>query len=75
MTKFTEKVVKAIEASVMWKELNEKAKAVVASENRVPSEKEYASLRNFLMSIVIANDENVKEVAARELYETFRAEA
>jgi hypothetical protein len=73
MTNFTEKVVKAIEASAMWKELNEKAKAVIASENRVPSEKEYATLRSFLMNIVILQDENVKEVVARELYESMRA--
>jgi hypothetical protein len=73
MTKFTENTIKAIEASAMWKELNEKAKAVIASENRVPSEKEYATLRNFLMNIVILQDENVKEVVARELYESMRA--
>ena len=75
MTKFTENVVKAIESSPLWKELNEKAKAVVEKENRVPTEAEYASLRKFLMNIVMLQDENVKQVVTKELYEKFRAEA
>ncbi len=65
---FTKSVIEAIEKSAMWKDLNETAKRVSEKDGKVISEQEYAAMREFFIKMVIACDENVKNIACKELY-------
>lgn len=62
-------IIKAIEQSELWKQLNATCKKVYEQENRRPSDEEYQALRNMLIAKVIKDDSTVREMMMKEIWE------
>ena len=54
-----QKIIKNIEGSELWIELNERVKKVYEAYGRIPSEEEYQMTRNMIICKVIMDDENI----------------
>ncbi len=70
---FTDNVSQAVQASPLWKVLNDKAKAMYEEVGRTPSTEEYEALRTMLVCKVMLEDPNVQEVACQSMYAELRA--
>jgi len=68
----TEEVIKEIENSPYWKQLNENCKAIYEAHSRVPSEEEYKALRNILICKVILEDPNVNEKMKEKVWQALK---
>ena len=66
---YTDKVTKIIEGSPLWKELNERAKAIYAQHDRTPGNEEYQTLRKILVDKVILEDPKVFKAVADLTFE------
>lgn len=42
-------IIKAIEGSQVWIDINKRIEAIYEKENRIPSEEEYQTLRNMMI--------------------------
>lgn len=61
-------IIKAIENSPVWEDLNNRCKDIYKKNNRMPSEEEYQALRNILICKTMLEDKEVMKEMAKYTY-------
>lgn len=61
-------IIKAIENSPIWEDLNNRCKDIYKKNNRMPSEEEYQALRNILICKTMLEDKEAMKEMAKYTY-------
>ena len=65
-------IIKKIEKSEKWEELNKLIKELYVKEGKKPSSREYQAIRNMIIYKCILENEEIKDILCKETYNKYK---
>lgn len=67
-----DEIIKVIEVSPMWADINKRVKTIYEKFNRYGSDEEYRAVRGMILYKVMMEDKEVQDKICKHMYEYYR---